>query len=183
MPGGFQLHPSAERLFANVPAGKRSTLDGSVVGLDRSTGQALWTRKLSGRAGNFPMALDPGNDRVFIVARTPPRLISLDARDGSILGETACPPQSDDLFLDERSGLIAVIGGGALPTPDDPGGAGASLDLFALDALGRPSRLGGSPLPPHSRTGALVVDRRTIYVGVPAAKDRPAEVREYRLPD
>ena len=70
-----------------------------------------------------------------------------------------------------------------LPTPGDPGGVGASLDLFAIDGSGRPSRLGGSPLPPHSRTGALAVDRRRLYVGVPATQDRPAEVREYRLPD
>jgi hypothetical protein len=76
-----------------------------------------------------------------------------------------------------------VIGGGALPTPGDPGGAGASLDLFAIDGSGRPSRLSGSPLPPHSRTGALAVDLRKIYVAVPARQDRPAEVREYSLPE
>ena len=129
------------------------------------------------------MTLDPANDRLFVVARKPARLICLSMRDGSILGETPCPPESDDLFFDARSGLVAVIGGGVLPTPGDPGGAGASLDLFAIDGSGRPSRSGGSPLPPHSRTGALAVDRRRIYVGVPATQDRPAEVREYRLPD
>jgi hypothetical protein len=183
MPEGFQLHPSDDAIFANVPAGKRSAADGSVFALRRSTGERLWERKLTGRAGNFPMALDPANDRLFIVARRPAVLISLSTRDGSILGETPCPPQSDDLFFDARSGLVAVIGGGELPTPADPGGAGASLDLFAIDGSGGPSRRGGSPLPPHSRTGALAADRRNIYVGVPASGDRPAEVREYRLPD
>jgi hypothetical protein len=183
MPEGFQLHPTADAIFANVPAGKRSTADGSVFGLKRSTGERLWERRLTGRAGNFPMTLDPVNDRLFIVARKPAVLISLSTRDGSILGETPCPSQSDDLFFDARSGLVAVIGGGELPTPGDPGGAGASLDLFAIDGSGRPSRLGGSPLPPHSRTGALAADRRNLYVGVPASQDRPAEVREYRLPD
>jgi PQQ-like domain len=183
MPEGFQLDPSGAGIFANVPAGKRSAEDGTVVGLNRRNGDRLWERKLIGRAGNFPMTLDSANNRLFVVARQPARLISLSARDGSVLGEAPCAPQSDDLFFDPRSGLVAVIGGGALPTASDPGGAGASLDLFAIDGAGRPSRWGGSPLPPHSRTGALVVDRRTIYVGVPATNDRPAEVREYRLPD
>ncbi len=64
-----------------------------------------------------------------------------------------------------------------------PGRGRSSLDLFVIDRSGRPSRVAGSPLPPHSRTGALVVDRREIYVGVPAAQRRPAEVREYRLLD
>jgi hypothetical protein len=129
------------------------------------------------------MSLDPANDRLFVVARKPALLISLSTRDGSVLGEAPCPPESDDLFFDARSGLVAVIGGGVLPTPGDLGGAEASLELFAIDRSGRPSRLGGSPLPPHSRTGALAANRRNIYVGVPAAKDRPAEVREYRIPD
>jgi hypothetical protein len=182
-PEGFQLHPTGDAIFANVPAGKRSVADGAVFGLNRSTGEFLWERKLAGRAGNFPMTMDPANDRLFIVARMPALLISLNAHDGSILGETPCPPQSDDLFFDARSGLVAVIGGGVRPTLGDHGGAGAALDLFAIDESGRPSRLGGSPLPPHSRTGALAVDRRKIYVGVKATRDRPAEVREYGLPD
>jgi hypothetical protein len=183
MPEGFQLDPTGAGIFANVPAGKRSAEDGTVVGLNRRNGDRLWERKLIGRAGNFPMTLDAANDRLFIVARTPARLISLSARDGSILGETPCPPQSDDLFFDPRSGLVAVIGGGVLPTANDSGGAGASLDLFVIDKSGQPSRLGGSSLPPHSRTGTLVADRRTIYVAVPARKDRPAEIREYCLPE
>lgn len=183
MPEGFQLHPTGDAIFANVPAGKRSAADGTVFALRRSTGELLWERRLTGRAGNFPMTLDPANDRLFVVARKPARLISLSTRDGSILGEAPCPPESDDLFFDARSGLVAVIGGGVLPAPGDLGGAGASLDLFAIDGSGCPSRMGGSPLPPHSRTGALAAARRKIYVGVPAARDRPAEVREYGLPD
>ena len=183
MPEGFQLDPSGVGLFANVPAGKRSPEDGTVFGLNRSTGERLWERKLVGRAGNFPMTLDPANNRLFIVARGPARLISLSARDGAVLGETPCAPQSDDLFFDARSGQVAVIAGGTLPTASDPGGAGASLDVFAIDSSGQPSRSGGTSLPPHSRTGALVPERRTIYVAVPVTQGRPAEVREYRLPE
>lgn len=183
MPEGFQLHPTSPAIFANLPAGKRSAEDGTVIGLDRPDGKPLWERKLAGRAGNFPMALDPANDRVFVVARKPARLIVLSMRDGSVLGEAPCPPESDDLVFDASSGLVAVIGGGTLPAAGDPGGAGASLDLFTLDASGRPSRSGGTPLPPHTRTGTLASDRRRIYVGVPEVHGRPAEVREYRLPD
>jgi hypothetical protein len=153
-----------------------------VIALKRPDGGPLWERKLSGRAGNFPMTLDQAHDRAFVVTRGPARLISLSTRDGSVLGETPCPPESDDLFFDSRSGLVAVIGGGSPPAPGDPGGAGASLDLFSVDDSGRPSRAGGVPLPPHTRTGALAADRRTIYVGVPGTQGRPTEIREFRLP-
>jgi hypothetical protein len=90
MPEGFQLHPTGDAIYANVPAGKRSAADGAVFGLKRSTGELLWERRLTGRAGNFPMTLDAANDRLFIVARKPAVLISPSTRDGSILGETPC---------------------------------------------------------------------------------------------
>ena len=35
MPEGFQLHPTDDAIFANVPAGKRSAADGTVFGLKR----------------------------------------------------------------------------------------------------------------------------------------------------
>ena len=79
--------------------------------------------------------------------------------------------------------VVAVIGGGTLPTPGDPGGAGASLDLFAVDGSGRPTRSGGSPLPPHSRTGALAADRRSIYVGVPGTARPTGRGPRVSLPD
>jgi len=184
MPEGFQLDPTGTGIFANLPAGKRSAADGTVVGFDRTTGAKLWERKLSGRGGNYPMNLDPAHDRIFIATRHPARLISLNSRDGTILGEAPCPPQSDDLFFDPQSGLVVVIGGGELPaSKTDPGGAGAALDIFAINGSGQPSRLGGSPLPPHSRTGTIAPDRRALFVAIPAAQDRPAEIREYRLPN
>ena len=184
MPEGFQLHPSGAAIFANVPAGKRSAEDGTVVGLKRPYGEPLWERKLAGRAGNFPMALDPANDRVFLVARKPARLISLSVRDGSVLGETPCPPESDDLFFDDRSGLVAVIGAGRCPSPATRAGAGASLDLFAIDDAVRPSALGRlTTAAPQSNWGTGTPIGGRFHVGVPEMQGRPAEVREYRLSD
>ena len=182
MPEGFQVQPAGHSLFANMPAGKRSKEEGTVVGLKMADGASLWERKLIGHAGNFPMTLDPANGRIFLVTRSPARLLSLSTVDGSILGESDCPPESDDLLYDPTSGLVAVIGGGSPPTANDPGGVGAALDLFQIDGAGKPKLAGSSPLPPQTRTGTLAIDRRAIYVAVPMARDRPAEIREFRLP-
>ena len=170
MPEGFQLDPTGAGSSPTSRPGRRSSKDGSVFALARPDGELLWEQKFSGRAGNFPMTLDPEHGRVFVVSREPALVISLDARDGSILGEAPCPPQSDDLFHDARSGRVAVIGGGSLPTTGDPGGAGAALDLFAIDEAGRPTLLSSTPLPPHCRTGKLVPDRRALYVAVPGTQ-------------
>lgn len=181
MPESFRLDPAGGRVFANLPAGKRSAADGTVVALGLPGGDRLWERTLTGRAGNFPLALDPAGGRVFAATRRPARLVVLDARDGAELGGADGPPESDDLFFDPATGRVIVIGGGALPAGGDPGGAGAELALFAVDAAGRPTRVGGVALPPHARTGLLVAERRAVYVGVPPGAGRPAEVREFRL--
>jgi outer membrane protein assembly factor BamB len=182
MPEGFRLDPAGGRAFVNLPAGKRSAADGSVVALKLPGGEVLWETKLVGRAGNFPMAYDADRGRVFIATRRPAYLIALDAADGKVLGECECPAESDDLFYDAPTKRVAVLGGGSPPTATGPGGVGASLDLFALDGDGRPTRVGSNPLPPHARTGAHAPDLRLIFVGVPATAESPAEVREYRLP-
>ena len=180
MPESFRLDPDHGRLFANLPAGKRSTADGTVVAR-LFGGDALWTKDLKGLGGNFPMAFDASRGRIFVATRHPPRLVALDAGTGELLGETPCPPQSDDLFYDDASGRVAVIGGGELPGPGVETGAGASLDLFAVDPDGTPKRIGGAPLPPSSRTGYFVAERGAVYVAVPPQGDRPAEVREYLI--
>lgn len=180
MPEGFRLDP-AGHAFANLPAGKRSAADGTVLGLKLPGGEPLWERTLAGRAGNFPMAFDPAGGRLFVATRRPARLIVLDTREGAILGEAECPPESDDLFFDPQSGCVAVLGGGSPPGPGDAGGAGAALELIRVAADGVPNRVGRADLPPHARTGAIAPDRRTVYVAVPGARGRPAEVREYGL--
>ncbi len=76
MPEGFQLHPRAWGSRPTPADAARLRME-TVVGLNRTDGKPLWERRLAGRAGNFPMALDPANDRVFVVARKPARLISL----------------------------------------------------------------------------------------------------------
>ena len=182
MPEGFRLDPAGGRAYANLPAGKRSTADGSVVALKLPGGEPLWERKFTGRSGNFPMTLDAQRGRLFVVTRRPARVIAISTADGKILGEAACPPESDDLFVDPRTGRVVVIGGGSPPKAGEPGGDGASLGVFDVDAGGNPTRLGGTPLPPHSRTGAIAADRGVVYVAVPPTAGQPAEIREYRVP-
>src|SRR2546428_11041762 len=62
----FQLEKKGSRVFVNVPD------DDSVVNvIDRKTGE-LTKWGLNGRKANYPMALDEGNHRLFVVTPRPP---------------------------------------------------------------------------------------------------------------
>jgi DNA-binding beta-propeller fold protein YncE len=183
MPEGFQLDPAGGRVFVNLPFGKQSPEPSVVAAVKVPGGETEWEKRLPTQAGNFPMAFDPAAGRLFVATRRPPRLIVLSAGDGTILGEAECPPDSDDLFFDTKTGRVWVVGGGSQPGPGQTAGAGASLDAFALDDAGRPSRLLGVALPPQTRTGLLLPDRRVILVAVPPREGHPAELQEFILSD
>ncbi len=59
MPEGFQLHPSGVAIFANVPAGKRSAADGTVVGLKRLNGEPSLGSKTLRSVGQLPDGIGP----------------------------------------------------------------------------------------------------------------------------
>jgi hypothetical protein len=188
-PESFQLDPKGKRLFANLPKGVRAVEDGSVAAVDQ-TGEAPETQiPLAGRARNFPMAFDAAHQRLFVATRRPARLIVIDTRNYSVVAETPCTDDSDDLFYDARTGRVLVIGGGFRPdlqapgtaSPCSPPGEMGALDVFAVGKNGQLTRLSTTPTAPHARTGLFVPSRRAIYIAVPMRPDHDAEIREYRV--
>lgn len=188
-PESFQLDPAGHRLFANLPESIRAVKEGKVAVVDRRTGLVERWIPLPDRTRNYPMAYDPAQDRVFLATRRPARLMVIDLRAGAVTAEAACIDDSDDVFFDQVTGLVMVVGGGFRPdlqTPEErsatnPPGEMGAVELFTVDRTGRPHRIASEPLPPHARTGLWVASRRTLYVAAPMRGERDAEVREYRL--
>ncbi len=127
------------------------------------------------------MALDKAKGRIFVASRLPPKLIAIDAGNGRILDEAGCPPDSDDLYFDAKTGCVMVIGGGNRTEGADDG-AGAAIGIFTVGPKCALTKTAELPLPPHARTGLFIPQRRTICVAVPPATTRPSEIREYKLP-
>ena len=71
-PESFQIDPSASRVFVNVPT------TNMVEALDLSTGKPVLNHTFSGGVGNYPMALDTNNHRLFVGTRNPPAMVVLD---------------------------------------------------------------------------------------------------------
>lgn len=182
MPEGFRLSKDS-RLFVNMPAGKRSTEDGTLLCLDATTGKIHWEIKLKGRGGNFALSRDETNDRLLLSTRFPARLIVLTASKGEFIGDVECPPDSDDLFWDAKTRQVIVIGGGQAVSGSNYGGNGAAIATYSVDKTGKPILQHTLPIPAHTRTGLFVPEKRTVYVAVPPLKGQPAEIREYSVPE
>lgn len=185
-PESFQLNvnPGDSRVFANTPGGKTDDNDGSVVVADRATGALLANWKIPGGARNFPLAYDAKHERLFFACRKPAKVFTLNAKTGEILSQAPCVADSDDLFYDEATSTVMVIGGGrrsadpatdAAPTP----GADAAVDVFAVGPDGQLTKVAATPTAPHARTGLFVQQRCSLYVVAPPQGSEDAKVFEF----
>lgn len=188
-PESFQLDPSGNRLFANLPRGVRAVADGSVAAANRNDARIESQIQLKDRARNFPMAFDVAHRRLFIATRRPARLIAIDTSRFETIAEAACTDDSDDLFYDADTGRVMVVGGGFRPDLQEPGmasphalpGGMGAIDVFAVGGNGELTRIASTPSASHARTGLYVPSLRALYVAVPMHEGRDPEIREYRF--
>lgn len=143
----FQLERNGSRVFANVPH------DGVINVIDRKTG-ALSNWHVKGAKGNFPMALDEGDHRLFVITRAPPLLVVLDTDTGKEVARVSVKAQADDAYFDAAHKRIYVLCGEgyiSVIQQKDP-------DHYAL--------IENVPTVIGARTGILL--GTNLYVAVPA---------------
>lgn len=159
-PESFQLERAGPRIFVNLPEA------GTVAVVDRARRAVVGTWP-TGVHGNFAMALDERQHRLFVAARRPARLVILDTADGRTIASMPTVGDCDDLFVDGRRGRIYLIGGE---------GAVAVVEADGPDRYRQRGRISTSP---RARTGFFSPDLDRLYVAVPARGSRPAEIRVY----
>ncbi len=157
-PEGFELETLGQRIFINVPAA------GCVQVVDRARRVVAATWPLAEVRGNFPMALDEENGRLFIGCRGPATLLVLATQTGKAIASLPCVADVDEVFYDPKSKRIYVTGGGGSVAVVTQLGA----DLYKV--LGRVATL------PGARTSLFVPGTRTLYVAAPAGRDREAAI-------
>lgn len=167
-PESFQLEQSGPHIYVNVPGLKQ------IVVIDRSTGKIThWP--LNALEGNFPMALDEADHRVFIGVHVPPRVAVVDTVSGRVVAQLPSPQDSDDLYFDTARKRIYI-----------PGGEGYIQVLQMIDpdhykALDKiPTAIGAKTAGYYGKQGKGF-DR--FYLAVPARGSETAEVRIYTVQD
>src|SRR4030095_3162085 len=102
-PEAFELEKHGNRNFVNVPNAR------NVAVIDRDKGEVIATWKTDLTFGNFPMAFDETNHRLFIGCRLPSKLLVLNTDSGEIVAKIDISSDSDDLFYDRKRHRIYAI--------------------------------------------------------------------------
>jgi len=164
-PESFQIEAAGGHIFANVPDA------GMVVeSIDRKTG-AVTKWPLKGLKGNYAMALNEEDHRLFTVTRKTPMLVVFDTQTGNEIARLRAAGECDDVYFDSARKRIYVLGGEGIISviqQKDP-------DHYELVA-NVPSGIG-------IRTGFFYSKRDRLYVGVPAKGNEPAQVWTYEAED
>lgn len=162
-PEAFQLEKKGSRIFVNVPNSRH------VAVVDRDKGEVVATWKTDLAFGNFPMALDEANHRLFVGCRLPSRLVVLNTDSGDVVAKTDISGDCDDLFYDtKRQRVYAICGAGKIDVIDqiDPNTYRVSTTIGTPDG---------------ARTGFFVSERDVLFVAVPHRGSQQAEVRCYQI--
>lgn len=162
-PEAFELEKHGNRIFVNVPNARH------VAVIDREKGEviATWTTDLT--LGNFPMALDETNHRLFIGCRLPSKLLVLNTDSGDIVAKVDISGDPDEVFFDnKRHRIYAVCGAGKIDIIDQVGANSYKTSARVDTAEG-------------ARTGFFVADRDRLFVAVPHRGSQQAEIRAYQI--
>jgi DNA-binding beta-propeller fold protein YncE len=162
-PEAFELEKRGKRIFVNVPNSRH------VAVIDRDKGEVIATWKTDGAFGNFPMALDEPNHRLFIGCRMPSKLVVLNADSGEVVAKIEISGDPDDIFYDsKRHRIYAICGAGKIDIVEQ-------ADSNSYKALAKIDTANGA------RTGLFVPERDTLFVAVPHRGSQQAEIRAYQV--
>jgi len=167
-PESYQLERAGSKIFVNIPDLKQ------VGEIDRNSKKITKWPVPEGIDENFPMALDEPDHRLFIVTRTPPRLIVWDTNAGKVVATLPCVGDVDDLYYDANHKRVYI-----------PGGQGF-IDVFQqkdpdhyehLAAV--PSAIGARTAGYAAKLGKKGQDR--FFLAVPIAPGKEASVWVYTV--
>jgi DNA-binding beta-propeller fold protein YncE len=161
-PEAFELEKQGHRIFVNVPSARH------VAVVDREKGEVIGTWA-PGAFGNFPIALDEADHRLFVGYRVPPKLIVLDTESGKAVASVSIAGDPDEVFYDsKRHRIYAICGAGKIEIIEQ-------ADANNYKAVTKIDTAEGA------RTGLFVSERNTLFVAVPHRGSQRAEIRRYQI--
>ncbi len=148
-PEGFQIGAAGHRVYVNVPDARQ------IAVVDLKTGQQTATWRVPSLAANFPLALDEAGDRIASVFRNPPRLVVIDAHNGTPISNLKTCGDADDVFFDNgRHRLYVSCGEGR-------------VDVWQQEGAGH-RRVGSIRTASGARTSLFVPTLDRLYVAARA---------------
>jgi len=162
-PEAFELEKNGKRIFVNVPNSRH------VAMIDREKGVVVATWKTDLAFGNFPMALDEANHRLFVGCRLPSKLVVLNTESSNIVAKIDISGDPDEVFYDsKRHCIYAICGAGKIDIIEQTDPDTYRISTKVDTAAG-------------ARTGLFVSKHDALFVAVPHRGSQKAEVRAYRV--
>jgi hypothetical protein len=159
--GGSVAETRGSRMWALVPE------KGQVVVLDRKTRAQVAKWAIPGIEKNVAIELDEAGRRLFLGVRSPASVVVLDADTGRIVATVPTVGVLDGLSFDALNRRIYTSGGEGF------------VDVIQQRDADRYERVARIATAPGARTSLFVAEWKKLFVALPAAGDRPAELRIY----
>jgi YVTN family beta-propeller protein len=159
-PESFQIDVRSNRIVVNLPSAR------AIAVLDNKTGKELASWPMS-HGGNYAMAIDRDNTRVFTVFRSPSKLTAFSYDTGAVVAEVDVCGDADDVFLDAKRKRLYVSCGAGF------------VDVFDAAAIS-PRRLAHLVSVDGARTSLFVPELDRLYIAVRARSGQGAAVWVYR---
>jgi DNA-binding beta-propeller fold protein YncE len=161
-PQGFVTELKGNRIFASTPGLKQIT----VLDREKQTLLAQWPLKDS--SGNYPVALDEANHRLFVGCRRPPQLAVLDTATGKQVASVPISEDTDDLSFDPSHKRVYIACGSGY------------LDVIQQSGADNYRSLAQLPTREGARNSCFASDPAAFYLAVPAQDGQTAEIRVYK---
>lgn len=163
-PEAFQLEDNGQRIYVNVPS------VGNIVDVvDRVARKIVATWQLGDARGNFPMALDEADHRLFIVCRTPAEALIMDTESGKVIARIPSVTNADDAWYDAATKRAYVSGGGGFVT------------VIGQQDANHYSEISQIKTADGARTSCFVPELNRFFLGVWGRGGQPEELQIYTL--
>jgi DNA-binding beta-propeller fold protein YncE len=162
-PESFQLEKGSPHIYVNLPGSRR------VAVVDREGHSVVTSWRMGLTLGNYAMALDEADRRLFVVSRVPARLVVVDTATGKVVQKLPAVGDCDDIFWDAPRKRIYATGGD---------GAISAFEQQDADHYREVARI---PTVKGARTSFFSPDLGRLYVAVRRQGSTPAQIQVFEL--
>lgn len=162
-PESFQLENVGSRIYVNLPGSRK------VAVVDRKTHSVETSWGMGLTLGNYAMALDQSDQRLFVVSRVPARLVVVDTSSGKVIQKLTAIGDCDDIFWDaSRKRVYATGGDGA-------------ISVFEQQDADHYKEITRVPTVKGSRTSLFSPDLGRLYVASRQHDSSPAMIQVFAV--
>ena len=162
-PESFQLEKDSSRIYVNLPGSRKI----AVVDREGHSVATSWGMGLT--LGNYAMALDEADHRLFVVSRVPARLVVVDTATGKVVQKLPAVGDCDDVFFDQRRKRIYASGGEG------------AISVFEQQGPDHYKELARIPTVKGARTSFFSPDLDRLYLAVRRQGSTAAKVEVFAV--